>query len=461
MENLNKDYCFYESTTSLCNICENTVPAKIIIKNGSVYILKYCPIHGEHEELLEEDCNYHFKKRLYDKPGTKMKIHTNVNKGCPHDCGTCPQHNQHACMGLIEITEDCNISCPTCYAKAGNKKHLSLDKIEKMMDFLQDSEYNNAEILQISGGEPTIHPNIIEILQMAKAKKFKYIVINTNGIRIAEDEEFVKKLSQFNKAFELYMQFDSLNDKATESLRGEKLVSIKKRALENIAKYKIPTTLVATMSTDVNDNEIGSLFVYALNQPYVRGINFQTISFFGRNSSIDTKNRLTISGVLKKLEQQTNKMIKMDDFIPLPCNVEKVAITYMYRSNNGNFIPITRDAKIHEYLPIINNTFAFTIEDALKNAGKSLLDLKTSCECFKFINDFKQMIPLNFFLKSKEDKSEYVSNNTFRVSVTSFIDKYNFDTKSLQKECVHVITEDLKKIPFSAYNTIYRNKKTN
>lgn len=152
-------------------------------------------------------------------------------------------------------------------------------------------------------------------------------------------------------------------------------------------------------------------------------------------------------------------MLQVTDFIPLPCNVEKIAITYMYRSKDGSFIPITRDAKIDEYLHMINNTFVFSIEDALKNAGKSLMNIKTSCDCFKFLNDFKYIVPLNFFMKSKKEKVEYVENNTFRITVTSFIDKYNFDTKSMQKECVHIITEDLKKIPFSAYNILYRDKK--
>lgn len=452
----NRDYSYYEYTNSLCPICLDVIPAKVIIKNKKVYLLKHCKAHGEQLELLEEDAEYHLKKRLYNKPGTSMKVHREVEKGCPFDCGICPQHDQHGCIGLIEITNKCNLHCPLCYADAGVGEFLSLESIERMMDFFQDSEGNQAEILQISGGEPTLHPEIISILKMAKAKQFKYVMLNTNGIRISEDEAFVKELQQFVGGFEIYLQFDGFKPSTYSQLRGENIFPKKQKALENLNKYKIPTTLVSSISAGINEDEVGEIFSFGLKQPYVRGINYQPVSFFGRTELTAMQNRVTLSGVLKRLEQQTSGMLRMDDFIPLPCNVERVAITYMYRSSKGGFVPITRDARIQDYLHLINNTFVYTIEDALKNAGRSLLDMNTSCDCFKFLNDFRKIVPLNFFGKSKEQKIAYVDQNTFRVSVSSFLDAYNFDMKSMQKECVHVISEDLRKIPFSAYNIIHR-----
>lgn len=453
---MNREYTFYEFTNSLCPHCLNTVPAKVIIKDKKVYLLKYCKEHGEQLELLEEVAEYHLKKRSYDKPGTQMEIHTKVDKGCPFDCGTCPQHDQHACIGLIEITNKCNLSCPLCYAESGEGSFLPMETLEKMMDFFQKSEGNAAEILQISGGEPTLHPQIIDIIKLAKLKKFKYIMLNTNGIRIAEDEEFAKELSRFVGGFEVYLQFDGFKEKTYEELRGKNIYSIKEKAIKNLSKYKIPITLVSSIAAGINDDEIGEIFSYGIKTPYIRGINFQPATFFGRINDSITKNRVTLSTVLKNLQKQTSGMIRLDDFIPLPCNVERVAITYLYRTSKGSFTPITRNAKIQEYLHLINNTFVFTIEDALKNAGKSISDIGTTCDCLKFLKDFKQIVPFNFFVMNKKQKTEYIDCNTFRISVSSFLDAYNFDMKSMQKECVHIITPDLRKIPFSAYNTIHR-----
>ena len=457
---MNRDYIFHEYTNSLCPECLQIIPAKVILKDKKVYLLKYCPTHGEQLELLEEVADYHLKKKLYDKPGTPMKVYSKVQKGCPYDCGdsgTCPQHDQHGCIALIEITTKCNLKCPLCFANAGEGEFLSLERIEKMMDFFIDSEYGQGEILQISGGEPTIHPDIIEIIKMAKSKNFKYVMLNTNGIRIAEDEEFAGQLQQFIGGFEVYLQFDGFKETTYNTLRGKNLLPLKKKALENLSKYKIPTTLVSTITAGVNDDEVGEIFAFGINTPYVRGINYQPAAFFGRMLGIDRNNRVTLSGILKRMEEQSAGMLKMDDFIPLPCDSERVAITYMYKTSKGGFIPITRNAKIQEYLHLINNTFVFTIEDALKNAGGSITDLKTTCDCFKFLKDFRQIVPLDFFIKSKQKKMEYVDENTFRVSVSSFVDAYNFDTRSMQKECVHVVTKDLRKIPFSAYNIIHRN----
>jgi len=455
-ESKNRDYIFHEYTNSLCPVCLKTVPAKVVFKDDKVFLLKYCPIHGEQWEIIEEIADYHLKKRQYDKPGTPMKIYTEVDKGCPFDCGTCPQHDQHACIGLIEVTSKCNLSCPLCYADAGEGTFLPIEKIEEMMNFFQDSEGGQAEILQISGGEPTLHPDIINIIKLAKAKKFKYVMVNTNGMRIAEDEGFARELGQFNGGFEIYLQFDGFKASTYMALRGENLLEKKRNAINNLAKYRIPVTLVSTISKGINDDEVGQIFNFGLKQPYVRGINFQPAAFFGRNSQDVGTNRVTLSGLLNRLEQQTSGMLQLNDFIPLPCNVERNAITYLYKTAKGGFMPITRDAGIQDYIHIINNTFVFTIEDALKNAGRSIKDLKTTCDCFKFLNDFKYIVPFDFFIKNKEQKKEYIDQNTFRISVSSFLDAYNFDMKSMQKECVHVITKDLRKIPFSAYNMIHR-----
>ena len=381
------------------------------------------------------------------------KTQTEYNNGCPYDCGLCTEHDQHSCISHIEITNDCNLSCNTCYANAGGKKSLSLDQVSNIMDFINECENNNAEVLQISGGEPTLHPQIFEIIEMAKAKKIKYVMINTNGIKIATDEEFVKKLSTYVGSFEIYLQFDTFKDENYMKTRSAKLVDIKQKAIDNLNKYNIPTTLVATIENGVNDDEIGLLISYGLNNSCVRGVNFQPVAYFGRkNGNNDRSNRSTLTDIINKAEIQTKKMLLKKDFIPLPCNVERVALTYLYKKGNS-FVPITRSNVIENYLPYINNTFMFSVEETLK-LGK---EIKFGCcDALNFLKDFKDFVPKDFLLWDINKRIKYVSENTFRVSIASFVDRYNFDTKSMQKECVHIFTEDLKRIPFSAYNMIYR-----
>lgn len=453
---MDRKYVFHESTISICPKCLQRIPAKIILKENKVYLEKYCNIHGKQEELFEEDIEYYLNKRNFDKPGTISKTQTKIKNGCPFDCGLCPNHDQHSCIGLIEVTNKCNLKCPTCYASSGKGKFLSLKKISKMLDFLIETEGGEAEILQLSGGEPTIHPEIIKIIELARKKKIKYIMLNTNGIKIAEDEEFVKQLSKFKGKFEIYLQFDGFSSKTYITLRGKDILKLKLKAIENLQKYNIPITLVTTIQKGLNDNEIGKIIKFGIKTPWIRGINFQPVSFFGRGNFKNTKNRITLSGVIKSIEKQVPEIFIKGDIVPLPCNVERVAVTYMARSEKNEFIPITRKIKVKSYLPLIDNTFFFDGDKILKTKAKELLNPFGGCNCMKFAKDISSIVPLNYALKTEEEKIKYVNENTFRISVTSFLDVFNFDIKSMQKECVHIITPDLKKIPFSAYNMFYR-----
>lgn len=451
-----KDYQYIENTTSLCHHCLKRVDAKIVLKDDKIFVLKYCFDHGEQKEILEENAEYYLSRMQYTKPGSVSKIQTERKNNCPFDCGLCPEHEQHSCIGLIEITNNCDLKCPTCYANSGNGDFLPLEKIEEMLNFFLDSEFGNAEILQISGGEPTTHPQIIDIIKLARKKNIKYVMLNTNGLRIASDENFAKELSQFVGGFEIYLQFDGFNEKTHIHLRGKNLSEIKQQAIKNLTKYKIPITLVSTIERGINDQEIGKIVEFGINTKYIRGINFQPVAFFGRLGKMNTKNRITITGIIENIDRQMNGMVKKSDFFPLPCNVDRVAIAYLYRLKN-EFVPLTINLKIKEYLPVIRNTFKFDPEDFLKDlTKKAFYSAESCCDYLGLLNNFRKFIPESYFLKSDEEKIEYVSENTFRISVTSFVDAYNFDMKSMKKECVHIITPDLKKIPFSAYNMLYR-----
>ena len=452
---MDRDYIYYEYTNGLCNECLKVIPTKIVFKDNKVYLLKHCSEHGEQLELLEHDIEYYKHKRDFDKAGTVTKTQTEVKHGCPYDCGLCPNHDQHSCINLIEVTDKCNMCCNTCYASSGKGKDKDLETIKKMIDFAAEAEGGRGEVLQVSGGEPTLHKDIIKIIEYAR-EKFQYVMLNTNGIRIAEDLEFVKELSKFKGRFEIYLQFDSFNDEVYTKIRGRNLKSIKEQAVNNLKEYNIPITLVMTLERDLNDKEIGKVITYGIETSNVRGVNIQPVAYFGRkNGNIDRKNRVTLTDTIRLIEEQTKKMIVKEDFVPLPCNVERVSLTYLYKTKNG-VLPITRTNNIKKLLPYINNTFTFKIEDALTN-GRDII-FGSCCNPLIFLKEFKKFVPKDFMKWDIEQRSEYVSNNTFRITITSFLDRYNFDIKSMQKECAHIVTEDLKRIPFSSYNIIYREK---
>ncbi len=438
---------FLESTTSLCPECLQTVPGKIVARDGRVYIHKRCPTHGHQEELLEDNAEYFIRRNQFSRPGTKRATQTGIVNGCPHDCGLCPDHEQHTCIGLIEVNTGCDLCCPTCYAESGTPGELSLPAIRRMIDFYLESEDGQAEILQLSGGEPTLHPRILDILHYARDTGLAYVMLNTNGLRIANDEPFVMELAKMVGNFEVYLQFDGLDGRATGHLRGRDCLAEKLRAVRLLEKHNVPTTLVMTVQQGANDHQIGAVIAFAMRHRNIRGVNFQPLAFFGRRPvTAPTRDRATLTGILRQIEEQTAGLVTMADFIPLPCHVDRVAVTFLYRKNDA-YVPVTRGIDLRPHLSHIRNTFAFRAEEFLA----------ATCDtpsCCGFLSRFSP----SFLRKPKADRVQYINDNLFRLSVVSFLDAYNFDRKAMQKECVHVITPDLHKIPFSSYNLLHRQK---
>lgn len=456
MSSRSNPHTFHSLTISMCSQCDQLLTAKVLLRDGAVYLRKLCPAHGLHEELLEEDADYYLSRYAYDKPGTAITPDTTIRQGCPHDCGLCPSHEQHTCIGLLEVTSACDLGCPVCFASSGDGEPLPLEQIERMLDAYVAAEGGEAEILQISGGEPTTHPQILDIIRLARSKAIRYVMLNTNGLRLAADPAFAEALGEFHGRFEVYLQFDSLSPEASVSLRGRDLTAVKAQALQHLAAHGVPVTLVTTVQQGVNEGELGRIVAFGLEAPNVRGINFQPLALFGRHPAVETAQRVTLSGVLRRLEGQTNGMLRSSDFVPLPCDVDRVAVTYLYRDKHGAFVPITRNGKVKEYLPLVRNTLFFDAGVVMKDLAQDMLAGQSVCQCLQFLKDFLPLAPVGRNLTWPGGKPRYAIENTFRISVTSFVDRYNFDMKALQKECVHVLTPGLRRIPFSAYNLLHR-----
>lgn len=455
-----RDYVFFGFTRSMCSTCGELVDAKIVVKGGAAFLLKRCLDHGDHLEVFEEDAGYLLARHAYDKPGNAIRPDTKATHGCPYDCGLCPDHEQHTCIGLIEVTDRCDLGCPVCYANAGGNGHaagLPIERIDAMMDYYAKCEGGRPEILQISGGEPATHPEIERILSLAKKKRFKYLMLNTNGRRIADDPDFAAFLGTLTPGFEVYLQFDGVTDAVYSKLRGAKLLDVKRRAIESLARARVPMTLVATIARGVNDRQIGDIIRFGMATDYVRGVNFQPVAYFGRVPSANVKNRVTLSGIRREIERQSRGVFRADDIVPLPCDVDRVAVSYAIKAGD-EYVPVMRKVRLDGYLELIDNTMDFRAEDLVRNAVKSAVTRGTGCDCLRLKDEIAQVLPDGYLTWPSEKRAEYIDTNTFRITISSFVDRYNFDAKSIRKECVHVITPDLRRIPFSAYNLVHRGR---
>ena len=426
-----RPYLFYDVTLSICSTCYRKVEGKTVFQDDKVFLLKRCPDHGSEKVLIADDVDYYRRCReiFIKPPEMPLLYNTPVKWGCPYDCGLCTDHEQHSCLTLVEICDYCNLRCPVCYADSGPERQQfrTLAQIEKMLDAVVRNE-GHPDVVQLSGGEPTVHPNFFEIVELAKARPIRHLMVNTNGVRIAQEEDFVKRLAEVKEDFEVYLQFDSFEREPLMQLRGADLRRIRQQAIENLNRHNISTNLVVTLKKGLNDHEIGKTIDYALKQPCVRGVTFQPIQDAGRlerwvdhegadaivgpadpepsegeafnsgngqesgapllagvatRGDFDSEHfqssfrkgtyvrsfnpatdRLTLTEVRRKILEQTN-VFKPEDVIPVPCHPDSLAMAYALKLN-GNVTPLTSMIPPEVLINGAKNTILYEQEPAVR-----------------------------------------------------------------------------------------------
>ena len=460
MQRHDRAYIYHNFTNSLCPTCLKVIQAKVILQNNKVYMLKTCPEHGQIRTLLSSDAAYYLSQSSYNKPGTLPRhFQTPVEKGCPLDCGLCTDHEQHTCLALVEITEACNLRCPTCFADSAVGRFSPLAEVEGMLDTVVENE-GYADVVQFSGGEPTLHPHLIEILAMARRKRIKAIMINTNGIRIARDEAFVRQLSAFKGNFEVYLQFDGFRQSTYETLRGLDLREIKMQAIANLTKYEIPINLTATIARGVNEDEIGEIVKFGIEQKMVRGVTFQPVTNVGRHKDFNALDRTTVPDVIRAIAEQTDEMFRKSDFVPLPCHSDCISMTYAYIKGK-KVKPLPRYIDVKSYLDVVGNQINFRIDDVKGVVGSALMRLwsaSTPLSTANALYDFSCCFPVAPQAMTQKEHGGLLYENMFRIVIIAFMDAWNFDVRSAKKCCVHHVLPDGKIMPFCAYNTLHRPK---
>jgi len=402
---------------------------------------------------ISSDAAYYKAELSWLKPGDRpLTVQSRTDYGCPYDCGLCADHEQHSCLAIIEVNEACNLSCPVCFAGSSQALtgHRDLATIGRMMDALVESE-GEPDLLQLSGGEPTIHPDIIEIIDMAKARPIRHLMINTNGLRIASDEKFVAALAARKTGLEIYLQFDSLQPEAIRDLRGADLSKIRRKALDALEACGISTTLVVTVKKGVNDHEMKALIDHALGFSCVRGVTFQPIQDTGRNDGYDAKdNRVLLSEIRRRIIDDSG-IFGEQDMIPLPCNPTAISIGYGLR-NGRQVVPVTAMIPKDKLVEAVPNAVNFERYPMLKERIFDLFSLSTIEP-----NVAGRLGDLLCCLPQVPVPEGLTYENIFRVVIVNFMDRFNFNIGDVKRSCVHFVTPNGQIIPFETYNLFYRD----
>jgi uncharacterized radical SAM superfamily Fe-S cluster-containing enzyme len=426
-----RPYIFWGQTQSLCETCLTLVPTKIQISGNEVWYEKRCKQHGVQSTLVSTDQAYWRLCKDFIKPGDRpLAFQRHTEFGCPYDCGLCPDHEQHSCLALIEITEHCNLTCPVCFADSSpaRSSFTPLAKIE------------------------TLHPDFFAILDAVRARPIRHVMINTNGLRIAREPDFVAKLAANKRGLEVYLQFDSLKREALVNLRGADLRKIRQQALENLERYGVSTTLVATIKRGVNDADIGDIIRHALTWKCVRGVTLQPVQDAGRNEAFNKDtDRIMLSEIRQRVIE--TGVFGDKDMIPLPCNPESVSIGYGLRSGD-KVLPLTSLIPQEQLVAVMPNTISPEKYPVLREKFVDLFSLSSGP-----LNTSERVCELLCCLPSFEVPEGLTYENVFRVTIVQFLDRFNFCVGNVKRSCIHFVTESGAIIPFDTYNLFYRDGK--
>ena len=448
-----RPYIFYGQTTSLCDVCHRLVPAKIRIEGDDVFYEKRCPEHGVRKAHVSSDARYFRWQRDFLKPGDlPQSFQSRTEFGCPYDCGLCPDHEQHSCLALVEINDVCDLTCPVCFAESSPKRttNLPLTTIERMFDALVASE-GQPDVVQISGGEPTLHPQFFDVLRLARSKPIRHLMINTNGVRLAQDPDFAARLAEFRVGTEVYLQFDSLRRDALMQIRGADLTRIRQQALENLERHNISTTLVCVVKKGANDDECAEIIDHALQWRCVRGVTFQPVQEAGRVEGYESKaNRALLTDIRRDIVTKSS-IFGENDIIPLPCNPGGIAIGYGLR-NGPRVQPVTSIFSHDDLLDAAPNAITFEKYPELQKRLFELFSLSTGPDSM-----VERLSALLCCLPEVPVPQGLSYENVFRVNIIEFLDAQNFCLANVKRSCIHFVTPEGRIIPFDTYNLFYRN----
>jgi 7,8-dihydro-6-hydroxymethylpterin dimethyltransferase len=455
----------FKHTTSTCPQCLALVPAEVVIRKDRVYFLKDCTRCGPSEALVSEDASYYVKAYSFARAGTEpLKFRGTVEHGCPTDCGTCDDHEQHTCLPIVEVTDHCNLECPICIVDNKYANHMDLATFGKIIDGLVEAE-GSCESLALSGGEPTSHPQILELLKLASRPEIGRIVLITNGIRLGKDRAFAKALKDLGVYVGL--QLDGFTADVHVKLRGKDLVAEKNAALAMLKDLDIPTQLIFVATRGVNDHQIGQVIELFLSGSHFLSLNFQPVAYTGHGGGSyqhDPMDRLTIPGVIRRAEEQTGGTVKYTDFFPLPCSHPQcVSLTYLLRLDDGTNIPFARFIDFEKYSTLLRSSATLPataeVQDALQDVIHDVFARQDEIERGPEIlaalrRSLDEMFPQRpLSTKAAFQVSERQSKSIF---LHHYMDRHDFDLERLRKCCHHYPQIDGRIMPACGFNMFHR-----
>lgn len=455
----------FKTTTSTCGTCMELVHADVMIEAGKVWFDKTCAACGPSRTLVSEDAEHYVRAYAYARAGTQpFSYPKKAEKGCPTDCGLCDEHEQHTCLPIIEITDHCNLECPVCIVNNQYSTYMSLENFQKIVDALVARE-GQLESIALSGGEPTSHPRLLELIDIANREEIARIVVITNGVRLGRDRAFAEALKE--KGVYIGLQMDGFDAATHKALRGRDLGKEKEAALAMIRELDLPTQMIAVIARGINDDQVGRLVDLFYATDAIISLNFQPASYsgFGGGTMVaDPLDRVTIAGVIARAEEQTAGKLVKEDFYPLPCSHPQcVSLTYLLKLEDGRCVPFPRFVNFERHINLLRSSAVLPstrdVEDSLQDTMYEVFANQDTIEDGPMIlAALKRTLSAMFPGRplSWKESSRIGERQAKSIFLHHYMDRHDFDLERLRKCCHHYPQTDGRVVPACGFNMFHR-----
>jgi len=460
-------HVYYGLTKSLCSTCKKSVDAKIHFKEDGVWFDKFCPEHGHQHVLVSSSVEWYLDALSFVSPATPPTGETKpVKAGCPFDCGPCKSHQQKVFMPVVPITSACNLDCPICYTvnKNDDAFMMSKESFQKILDHLV-KQNEELDIINFTGGEPTMHPELPELLRMSRRAGIRRLTVSTNGLRL-KDDAYVKELADCDAR--IVLSLDTFDDETDKKMLGATTLKAKQKALDLLEKHDITTTILPAVAAGLNDKDVPALLDLVLSKPNICSLEMHTLTFTGQGGvGFERSARITTPDLHRIVEKATDGRIGPKDFVPSPvAHPHCYSIAYVLMLDGGGYVPFTRfmtrarvfellaeslymqpREKVERYLgEAIDDIWAR--EDEIPDAQRLLSTLRRLIE---------EMFPAGGAIPI-EKRQKIAERATKAIYIHSHMDEENFDVSRIMKCSIGVPETDGSNIPTCSYNVLYREK---
>lgn len=443
------------TTESVCPDCLRTIPAELVAEGDDVFLAKVCPDHGASRTIVWRGAPAMGSWERCKTAAHPARPTTPVERGCPHDCGLCADHRQETCTALIEVTQRCNLRCAFCFASAGPDAPPDPDMATIEGWYRAVLASNGRCNVQLSGGEPTTRDDLPEIVALGRSLGFTFIQLNSNGVRLADDADFVRRLAEAGLS-SVFLQFDGTDDRIHRTTRGRRLLDAKTAAVEHCGEHGIGVVLVPTLVPGVNTDDIGAIVRFALDRfPTVRGVHFQPVTYLGRYPEAPgDAERITIPEVIRALDAQTGGLVAASSLTTGGCEHARCSFHGNYVvMPDGRLIGWTR----HSGESCCSSAGAVDtpLPSAAEGAAKARAFVRThwgapAGDDAPGVASPRSLGDWDVFLERQQTHS-------FVISGMAFQDAWSLDLERLRECCIHTVAPDGRLVPFCAYNLTDRS----